>query len=119
MRHTTHLIAPALLAGRALAQLPLPQTAWVPPNATFGAEPSSSSNGSANPHWTTLLGSSLYFYEEQRSGKLPVTTRVSWRNDSATDDGRDVQLDLSGGYYDAGGLSHVSPCGLRARALTL
>ncbi|KAF9106087.1 hypothetical protein BGX29_010549 [Mortierella sp. GBA35] len=42
------------------------------------------------------------FYEAQRSGKLPADQRVTWRNDSALNDGRDVGLDLSGGYYDAG-----------------
>ncbi|TFY80816.1 hypothetical protein EWM64_g3196 [Hericium alpestre] len=56
-----------------------------------------------NPQWSTLLGNLLYFYEAQRSGRLPSTKRVSWRNDSAVNDGRDVNLDLSGGYYDAGG----------------
>ena len=45
----------------------------------------------------------LYFYDAQRSGKLPESNRVSWRNDSCVDDGEDVGLDLSGGYYDAGG----------------
>ncbi|KIP09220.1 glycoside hydrolase family 9 protein [Phlebiopsis gigantea 11061_1 CR5-6] len=84
------------------AQLALPNSPWTPPNATFGTQPSSPSNGSVNPHWTSILGSTLYFYEEQRSGKLPTTNRVSWRNDSATDDGKDVGIDLSGGYYDAG-----------------
>lgn len=91
-----------LLASLGAAQLPLPNPPWVPLNATFGTHPSNPSDGSGNPHWTNFLGSTLYFYEEQRSGKLPVTNRVPWRNDSATDDGRDVGLDLSGGYYDAG-----------------
>ena len=85
------------------AQLALPNPPWTPPNATFGTQPSNSSNSSVNPHWASILGSTLYFYEEQRSGKLPDTNRVSWRNDSATDDGKDVGVDLSGGYYDAGG----------------
>lgn len=84
-----------------IAQLALPSPPWLPPNATYGAEPSSGTQ--PNPHWGTLLGESLYFYEEQRSGKLPSTNRVAWRNDSALDDGKDVGLDLTGGYYDAGG----------------
>ncbi|KAI0693824.1 Six-hairpin glycosidase-like protein [Cytidiella melzeri] len=91
------------LSSTAFAQLALPNPPWLPPNATFGAKATKSSSGSTvNPHWSTLLGDLLYFYEEQRSGKLPATNRVSWRNDSATDDGGDVGLDLSGGYYDAG-----------------
>ncbi len=91
-----------------LAQVTLPTPPWLPPNATFGAQPSNTSNASANPHWSTLLGNSLYFYEEQRSGGLPSTNRVSWRNDSALDDGKDAGTDLSGGYYDAGGQSCYS-----------
>ena len=87
----------------ASAQLALPNPPWSPPNATFGTQPSDSSNESVNSHWASILGSTLYFYEEQRSGNLPSTNRVPWRNDSATDDGKDVGVDLSGGYYDAGG----------------
>lgn len=45
---------------------------------------------------------SLYFYEAQRSGYLPDDNRVEWRGDSATDDGNDVGIDLTGGWYDAG-----------------
>ncbi|CAL4104840.1 unnamed protein product, partial [Meganyctiphanes norvegica] len=49
-----------------------------------------------------VLHASFLFYEAQRSGKLPADHRVPWRGDSATNDGSDVGLDLSGGYYDAG-----------------
>lgn len=48
------------------------------------------------------LQKSVLFYEAQQSGKLPATNRVSWRADSALDDGKDVGLDLTGGWYDAG-----------------
>ena len=48
------------------------------------------------------LQKSILFYEAQRSGKLPATNRVSWRGDSALNDGADVGRDLTGGYYDAG-----------------
>ncbi|KAJ7283780.1 glycoside hydrolase family 9 protein [Mycena rebaudengoi] len=102
----------------ALSQIALPQTPFLPPDPSSGAQPSS---GTPNPQWTTLLGNLLYFYEAQRSGNLTSTnTRPSWRNSSAVDDGKDVGLDLSGtslpsihhpstgitqllgGYYDAG-----------------
>ena len=49
-----------------------------------------------------VLQKSLYFYDAQRSGKLPPNFRVKWRGDSALTDGNDVGIDLSGGYYDAG-----------------
>ncbi|SDI98150.1 Fibronectin type III domain-containing protein [Lentzea albidocapillata subsp. violacea] len=48
------------------------------------------------------LQKSVWFYDAQRSGKLPAGNRVSWRGDSALRDGSDVGLDLSGGFYDAG-----------------
>jgi endoglucanase len=48
------------------------------------------------------LQKAIYFYDQQRSGRLPASNRVSWRGDSATSDGADVGLDLSGGFYDAG-----------------
>ena len=50
--------------------------------------------------YSEVLELSLLFYEAQRSGKLPSDQRVTWRKDSAVEDGSDVRLDLSGGYYD-------------------
>ncbi|KAJ4467541.1 9 glycosyl hydrolase [Lentinula aciculospora] len=91
------------------AQLSLPSSAWLPPNASVGAIATTGSNTSVpNEQWSTLLGDLLYFYEAQRSGKLPSNNRVSWRNDSATSDGSDAGLDLTGGYYDAGDYIKVS-----------
>lgn len=95
-------LLPLLLAvGQAFAQVPLPQPPFMPQNASAGAVPSA--GGIPNPQWSSLLGNLLYFYEAQRSGKLPTTNRVKWRNDSALSDGHDIKLDLTGGYYDAGG----------------
>ncbi len=48
------------------------------------------------------LQKSIMFYEFQRSGKLPEDKRDNWRGDSAMNDGADVGLDLTGGWYDAG-----------------
>ena len=91
----------SLQAARVAAQIALPTQPFLPPSPDFGATPSDGSS-LPNPHWSTLLGNGLFFYEAQRSGRLPDTNRVSWRNDSCTNDGQDVHLDLSGGYYDAG-----------------
>ncbi|KAI0722260.1 Six-hairpin glycosidase [Cerioporus squamosus] len=100
MRLATALSFAALVLPSAWAQLPLPDTPYIPPDASNGTQVT---NGSTpNALWSTLLGNLLYFYDEQRSGKLPSTERVPWRNDSALDDGKDVGLDLTGGYYDAG-----------------
>jgi hypothetical protein len=65
-------------------------------------------DSSSNPpqsgafNYGEALEKSILFYEAQRSGKLPSDNRVSWRGDSALNDGADVGRDLSGGYYDAG-----------------
>ena len=48
------------------------------------------------------LQKSLFFYEAQRSGKLPADNGVLWRGDSCLGDGSDVSVDLTGGWYDAG-----------------
>ncbi|KAG7163619.1 Endoglucanase E-4-like 1 [Homarus americanus] len=52
--------------------------------------------------YSQVLCMSYVFYEAQRSGPLPADQRVTWRGDSALDDGSDVGHDLTGGYYDAG-----------------
>ncbi|XP_045614938.2 uncharacterized protein [Procambarus clarkii] len=52
--------------------------------------------------YSQALCMSFLFYEAQRSGHLPDNQRVTWRWDSALDDGSDVGHDLTGGYYDAG-----------------
>jgi endoglucanase len=48
------------------------------------------------------LQKAVWFYDAQRSGKLPADNRVNWRGDSGLSDGADVGLDLTGGWYDAG-----------------
>jgi endoglucanase len=67
---------------------------------TFSSTPTSS----AAPRYSygEALQKSLYFYEAQRSGKLPAGNRVRWRGDSGLRDGSDVGKDLTGGWYDAG-----------------
>lgn len=59
-------------------------------------------NQTGDFNYAEVLQKSLWFYDAQRSGDLPGDFRVSWRGDSALDDGSDVNLDLSGGFYDAG-----------------
>ncbi|XP_002732884.1 endoglucanase A-like [Saccoglossus kowalevskii] len=52
--------------------------------------------------YNMVLHLSILFYEAQRSGHLPSTTRVPWRYDSALYDMGKHGEDLTGGYYDAG-----------------
>lgn len=53
-------------------------------------------------NYAEALQKSIWFYEAQQSGELPSWNRVSWRGDSALNDGSTVGLDLTGGWYDAG-----------------
>ncbi|RCU50421.1 glycosyl hydrolase family 5 [Corallincola holothuriorum] len=48
------------------------------------------------------LQKSIYFYEAQQSGAIPSWNRNEWRGDSAMQDGHDNNVDLTGGWYDAG-----------------
>ena len=57
---------------------------------------------SAKFNYTEALQKALFFYQANRSGDLPDNYAVSWRGDSGMNDGKDVGLDLTGGYYDAG-----------------
>ncbi|XP_050216190.1 endoglucanase 16 [Mercurialis annua] len=57
-------------------------------------------NGTFN--YKDALTKSIIFLEAQRSGKLPPNNRLPWRADSALEDGKLVNSDLVGGYYDAG-----------------
>ncbi len=53
-------------------------------------------------NYAKALQMGIYFYECQESGRLSTNNRVSWRGPAHTHDGADVDLDLSGGWYDAG-----------------
>jgi endoglucanase len=53
-------------------------------------------------NYAEALQKSIFFYDAQRSGRLPADNRVSWRGDSAVNDGADNSVDLTGGWYDAG-----------------
>ncbi|KAG8905063.1 hypothetical protein FRB99_000752 [Tulasnella sp. 403] len=92
-----NLLFPLLLLSPAIAQI-TPQQVYQPPDLSAGY----ASSLPATAQWSNLLGNLLWFYEAQRSGKLPANNRVSWRNDSALDDGDMYGVDLTGGYYDAG-----------------
>lgn len=78
-----------------------------------------SSPAAADSHfnYAEALQKSLYFYEAQVSGPKPEWNRVSWRGDSALDDGQDVGLDLTGGWFDAG--DHVKFGFPQAAAVTM
>ncbi|MDA3849979.1 MAG: glycoside hydrolase family 9 protein, partial [Spirochaetaceae bacterium] len=67
------------------------------------SNPSGSRATSASFNYGEALQKSIMFYEFQRSGDLnEATSRNNWRGDSGLNDGQDVGLDLTGGWYDAG-----------------
>ncbi|KAK4285082.1 hypothetical protein QN277_001826 [Acacia crassicarpa] len=60
-------------------------------------------NVEGNPHnYREALAKSLLFFQGQRSGKLPPHQLLTWRSNSGLSDGRLANVDLTGGYYDAG-----------------
>lgn len=103
------------LTSSALAQL-VPSPAYLPPAASSG---DSTSSLSSLEQWSNLLGNTLFYYDAQRTGELGNTSRVDWRNSSCIDDGSDVNLDLNGGYFDAGDFIKASfPLGFVLSSLT-
>ncbi|KAM1207782.1 hypothetical protein COP2_008578 [Malus domestica] len=59
-------------------------------------------------NYTTALHQALFFFNAQRSGKLPKYNNVSWRGDSCLSDGNSNTKNLIGGYYDGGDASKFS-----------
>ncbi|KAH9314037.1 hypothetical protein KI387_022664 [Taxus chinensis] len=66
------------------------------------APPSTLSSRPVQEIYRDALSKSILFFEGQRSGKLPRNQRLNWRKDSALRDGSQQNVDLMGGYYDAG-----------------
>ena len=69
-------------------------------------------------NYAEVLQKSMFFYECQESGELWPDNRVTWRANSAMNDGSDAGTDLTGGWYDAG--DHVKfnfPMAFSATAL--
>src|SRR5262245_10768813 len=80
----------AVAAGLLAATVPATHQALAAPSPT----------GEFN--YAEALQKAVWFYDAQRLGRLPANNRVSWRADSFTADGADVNLDLVGGFADAG-----------------
>src|SRR5262245_8060661 len=58
--------------------------------------------GQASFNYAEALQKAVFFYEAQISGPKPSFSRVTWRGDSAMQDGADVGRNLTGGWFDAG-----------------
>lgn len=57
---------------------------------------------SPSPNYGEALQKSILFYEAQQAGPKPSWNRVYWRGDSVVNDGAEVGVNLSGGWFDAG-----------------
>ncbi|KAL5212006.1 hypothetical protein ABZP36_022853 [Zizania latifolia] len=88
----------AALPGRMLA---LALLLLVASSLAVGASAAAAVEGKAHNYEDALQKSLLYF-EAQRSGRLPHSQRVTWRDHSGLTDGLEQGVDLVGGYYDAG-----------------
>ncbi|KAA8528040.1 hypothetical protein F0562_035091 [Nyssa sinensis] len=55
-----------------------------------------------NPNYRDALAKSILFFQGQRSGRLPTSQQITWRSNSGLSDGSLANVDLTGGYYDAG-----------------
>src|SRR5262245_13185698 len=98
MRHALPLklrriwVSRGLIIGAVLAALSGVVVALIP---TASAAPTSY-------NYAEALQKSIWFYEAQVSGTKPSWNRVSWRGNSGMNDGSDVGVNLTGGWYDAG-----------------
>jgi endoglucanase len=68
----------------------------------LGAAALPAASSLAQVNYGEALQKSIYFYEAQQAGDLPEWNRVEWRGDSVLADGSDNNVDLSGGWFDAG-----------------
>nr|CAB3487136.1 unnamed protein product [Digitaria exilis] len=55
-----------------------------------------------HPDYADALEKAILFFQGQRSGQLPPDQAVTWRSNSGLSDGSAANVDLTGGYYDAG-----------------
>ncbi|MFD0820007.1 glycoside hydrolase family 9 protein [Micromonospora zhanjiangensis] len=101
-RRSWRRISLAALGAFALAVGLTTAAAAVPADAAGQTPATAPAGTTATFNYGEALQKSLFFYEAQRSGKLPAGNRVSWRGDSALTDGAGTGVDLTGGWYDAG-----------------
>lgn len=97
MKYRKSIIATVIMA--LISSFIIPK---MPVNAEEAGEKTDTNIESNNYNYGEALQKSILFYEFQRSGKLPEDKRDNWKADSGLEDGADVGLDLTGGWYDAG-----------------
>jgi hypothetical protein len=88
----------------------------VPKNAAGPTIPKNSApKAGGEDNYGEILNLAYLFYEGQMSGKLPTWNRLlagkpgGYKTSAHLNDGKDIGVDLSGGYYDAGGEASTEP----------
>jgi endoglucanase len=82
---------------------PTPTASPTPSKSPIPSQPDNPTPQTGKFSYGQALQKALLFFEINRSGTLSANNRIEWRSNANVTDGADVNLDLSGGYYDAGG----------------
>ncbi len=89
---------------------------FVPDRKTQAA--ASPRSGDAYYNYGEAMQKAILFYKANRLGDLPDDYILPYRDDAAMDDGKDVGLDLTGGWADAGdGIKFTHPMSYAAGQL--
>ncbi|GJP29464.1 hypothetical protein CLOM_g16738 [Closterium sp. NIES-68] len=96
----SHVFLVVLLLAVALPFSSLPQrsSAAKPPESVAVT----AAAAAARLNYSEALEKCIFFFQLQRSGKLPPSQRSAWRGDSGLTDGKAEGVDLSRGYFDSG-----------------
>ncbi|CAI7745750.1 unnamed protein product [Closterium sp. NIES-54] len=92
-----------LLLAVALPFSSIPQRSWAakPPDPAAVAAPVEAA-AAARLNYSEALEKCIFFFQLQRSGRLPRSQLPTWRGDSGLTDGKAEGVDLTRGYYDSG-----------------
>ncbi|CAI5513230.1 unnamed protein product [Closterium sp. Naga37s-1] len=93
-----------LLLAVALPFSSFPQRSWAakPPDPAAVAAPVEEAAAAARLNYSEALEKCIFFFQLQRSGRLPRSQLPTWRGDSGLTDGKAEGVDLTRGYYDSG-----------------
>ncbi|CAI5950928.1 unnamed protein product [Closterium sp. NIES-64] len=93
-----------LMLAVALPFSSFPQRSWAakPPDPAAVAAPVEAAAAAARLNYSEALEKCIFFFQLQRSGRLPRSQLPTWRGDSGLTDGKAEGVDLTRGYYDSG-----------------
>ncbi|CAI5459880.1 unnamed protein product [Closterium sp. Yama58-4] len=93
-----------LLLAVALSFTSIPLRTWAakPPDPAAVAAPVEAAAAATRLNYSEALEKCIFFFQLQRSGRLPRSQLPTWRGDSGLTDGKAEGVDLTRGYYDSG-----------------